>query len=50
MDSILSGKKSLCIICEENEAEFCIRGLPKDCYCEECAEENFGDVQVLERI
>lgn len=43
-------KKSLCIICEEKHAEFCIRGLPRDCYCRECAIEQFGDVDVLERL
>jgi hypothetical protein len=50
MDSITNNKNGLCIICEEKEAEFCIRGLPKDCYCKECAVESFGDIEVLERL
>ncbi|MEM4397173.1 MAG: hypothetical protein QW757_00950 [Candidatus Woesearchaeota archaeon] len=43
-------KKTLCIICEEKEAEYCIKGIPKDCYCKECAEESFGSVDVLEKL
>lgn len=37
-----------CIICGD-EAKFCIR----DCseyYCEECAHENFADIDLLEKI
>jgi hypothetical protein len=50
MDPILNIKKELCIICEENPAVFCIRGLPRDCYCSDCAEESFGNTEVLERL
>jgi hypothetical protein len=48
--SVSRQKKSICIICEENDAVYCIKGLPKDCYCRECAEDNFGDVSVLEKL
>ena len=34
-------KRTACIICG-SEAEFRIRGVAKDCYCKECAEEYFG--------
>ena len=40
------GKK--CIICGE-EAIFCIKG-SNECYCEECAKENFNDLSYLQRI
>ena len=57
MDSIVSEvskdikpKKKLCILCEEKEAKFCIKGLPKDCYCKECAEQQFADLGLLEKL
>jgi len=40
------GKK--CIICGE-EATFCIKGT-SDYYCQECAEENFADISVLQKV
>ena len=40
------GKK--CIICGE-EATFCIKGT-SDYYCQECAEENFADLSVLQKV
>ncbi|MEM2138754.1 MAG: hypothetical protein QXM96_01220 [Candidatus Woesearchaeota archaeon] len=43
-------KKPLCIICEEKESEYCIKGIPKDCYCKECAEESFGSLDFLEKL
>ncbi|MEM3374065.1 MAG: hypothetical protein QXE31_02475 [Candidatus Woesearchaeota archaeon] len=43
-------KKPLCIICEEKEADYCIKGIPKDCYCYDCAIESFGSVDVLEKL
>jgi hypothetical protein len=46
----LPKKKKLCIMCEEKEAQFSIKGIPKDCYCRQCAIESFGDVDVLEKI
>ena len=41
---------SNCIICEENTSKFCIRGINKNCYCEECAMNQFGDLGLLEKI
>jgi len=41
-------KSPVCIICG-NKAEFCVRGVPKDSYCRECAEECFG-IDALDRI
>ncbi len=40
------GKK--CVMCEE-EAVYVIKGT-SDKYCSDCAEENFGDVSMLETI
>ena len=40
------GKK--CIICGA-EATFCIKGT-SDYYCQECAEEHFADLSVLEKV
>ena len=40
------GKK--CIICNK-EAVYMIKGTT-DYYCEECAEENFGDVSLLLKV
>lgn len=37
-----------CIICGE-EAEFCVKGT-SDYYCEECAEENFSDLTLLQKL
>lgn len=37
-----------CIICEE-EATYRIRDT-SDYYCQECAEENFGDLNVLVKV
>ena len=37
-----------CHICGK-EAKYCIRGT-NDCYCEECAREFFGDLDLLEKI
>ncbi len=56
MDSIIDEfrkeieKGKICIVCEEKPALFCIRGSPKDCYCTECANENFGSIDYLERL
>ncbi len=38
-----------CIICEENEAKFCVRGT-SECYCEACAVEYFSDLDMLQKI
>ena len=37
----------LCFVCEENKAEYYIKGEPEDAYCKECAEDAFGDVECL---
>ena len=42
----MPGKK--CLICEE-EAKFAIKHT-KDYYCEECAQDQFGDISYLVKI
>lgn len=37
-----------CIICG-NDAEYCIKN-SSECYCQNCAEEQFGDINMLVRI
>ncbi len=37
-----------CIICSA-KAEFCMRGLPKNTYCRECAEAYFGLLEYLDQ-
>ena len=37
-----------CIICG-NEAELCIKG-SSECYCDECAEEHFSDINLLVKV
>ncbi|MEA3430966.1 MAG: hypothetical protein U9R08_06865 [Nanoarchaeota archaeon] len=37
-----------CMICGE-EGKFCIKG-SNECYCEECANENFNDLSYLQRV
>jgi len=56
MDSIVSavkkvfGKNRRCIVCEERMAEFCVKGVKNTCYCKECAQEQFGDLGLLEEL
>ena len=38
-----------CVVCDA-EPEFCVKGIPHDAYCRECAEEHFSDLGLLERI
>jgi len=38
-----------CVICDA-EAEFFVKGIPNDRYCRECAEENFNDLELLEKV
>jgi len=38
-----------CIICEEAEAAYCIKG-SSECYCLPCADEQFGDLSVLVKV
>ena len=40
------GKK--CIICED-DAQFCIKNT-SDFYCYECAQENFSDIELLQKV
>lgn len=49
-ESLKIKKRPLCIICEEKEAEYCIKGIPKDCYCYDCAIESFDSIDVLEKL
>lgn len=37
-----------CIICG-NPAQFCVKS-SSECYCPECAEEQFGDLDLLVKI
>lgn len=37
-----------CIICG-NEAEFCVKN-SSECYCQNCAEEQFGDLDLLVKV
>ena len=39
-----------CIICEEEEAEYCVKGMPNQCYCKECASEQFHDLASLQKL
>ncbi|MBU0758015.1 MAG: hypothetical protein KKF44_08135 [Nanoarchaeota archaeon] len=43
-------KKRKCIFCEEEMAEFYIKGAPKDRYCKECALEHFSSLDCLEKF
>lgn len=36
-----------CFVCEENKAEYYIKGEPDDSYCKQCAEDAFGDLDCL---
>jgi hypothetical protein len=42
-------KNSSCIVCGA-KAEFCMRGLPKNTYCRECAEAYFGLLEYLDQL
>ncbi len=37
------------MICDE-PAAYCIKGKPSDCYCQDCAVEQFGDVTYLVKV
>ena len=57
MDSLVSEvkqtikqKTKLCLICEEKEAKFCVKGIKKNCYCKDCALQQFGDLGLLEKL
>ena len=38
-----------CIVCEEKEAKYKIKG-SSEFYCEECAEEHFNDISLLIKV
>jgi hypothetical protein len=38
-----------CIICNKEEAQYNIKDC-SECYCEECAMENFGDLSCLTKL
>lgn len=42
-------KSSDCIACGK-KAEFCMRGLPKNCYCKACAEAYFKFLNYLDKL
>lgn len=42
-------KNPSCIVCGA-KAEFCMRGLPKNTYCRECAEAYFELLEYLDKL
>lgn len=38
-----------CIICEEKEAKYAVKG-SNEVYCEECAKEHFADISLLVKV
>lgn len=40
----------LCFVCEENKAEYCIKGEPEDAYCKDCAIDAFGDLDCVVKL
>ena len=42
-------EKKSCIVCKK-PAELCMRGLPENTYCKECAKEYFKLLSYLEKI
>ncbi|MFH1590178.1 MAG: hypothetical protein ABIB43_06440 [archaeon] len=47
-DSKISKKQS-CIACKK-PAEYCMRGIPENCYCKECAQDYFKLLSYLEKL
>ena len=47
--SKLAKAAQTCIVCGES-AEFCMRGIPKNTYCRECAENYFELLDYLDRL
>jgi hypothetical protein len=45
---MMNFEEKICFICEKESAKFCIKGRPQDCYCKECAIDNFGSIDYLE--
>lgn len=48
-DSDKDKKSDGCIICGK-KAEYCMRGLPKNTYCRECAEAYFKFLNYLDKL
>ncbi len=44
----MTSKSKRCTLCDA-EAKYCIKG-SSECYCEECAIENFGDITYLIKV
>ena len=44
----MTSKSKRCTLCDA-EANYCIKG-SSECYCEECAVENFGDITYLIKV
>ena len=42
-------RQGKCVICSV-QAEYCVRGVPEDCYCKECAEEFFQSLEDLDKL
>ncbi|MFH1770189.1 MAG: hypothetical protein ABH828_01390 [archaeon] len=42
-------KPKNCIVCKE-PAEFCMRGIPDNCYCKACAKDYFKLLSYLEKL
>ncbi|NTV23071.1 MAG: hypothetical protein HGA85_01690 [Nanoarchaeota archaeon] len=47
---IAYSRKRMCCICETQQAAYAIKGIKKDCYCRQCANELFSDLDLLARI
>ena len=43
-------KPKLCILCEKESAQFCVKGLPNTCYCRDCALKQFKQLNYLEKL
>lgn len=46
----VSKNGKVCTLCEEAPAEFCVKGMSNLCYCRECAQEEFGSIDYLEKL
>ncbi|MBN1274778.1 hypothetical protein JXA12_00590 [Candidatus Woesearchaeota archaeon] len=44
-----AGSGKTCIVCGK-EAAYCMRGLPNNTYCKQCAKEHFKFLNYLERL
>jgi len=42
-------KNPTCIVCGV-DAEFCMRGIPKNTYCRDCADNYFGLLEYLDKL